>query len=269
MGSAISQSIGIWKRLITVVLLPWCRIVTQFLQASGTSPPPKGRYRSVLLRALRVPLEAVCILVVMHSSDSSRSRPQDIRLAVPPDLAYDSFPLLQSLRPFQLLGRSKYVHAQRPVRLAAVIADGDFCAGQRDGRLGVVPVFVVVVLALPVLLADVLQVLFLGRGGGHVGARLAGDADDQEAERQHQAETHAEHKVKAEALWVGWGENNRDSIFILHIPRWMCATLLSLMSFFIFLLFIPILLRIVCTHVRWELRVNGVKFRVCVHTHGQ
>ena len=163
----------------------------------------------------------VCVLVVMHSSNSPCPRPEDVGLAVPPDLPDDAFPLLQPLRPLQLLGRGEHVHAQRPVRLAGVVADRDFRAGQQDGRLYVVPVFVVVVvLALLVLLADVLQVLFLGRGGGDVGARLAGDADDQEAERQHQAETHPQHEVKAEALRVCWGKE--------QMRRWRLVLLLVL-----------------------------------------
>ena len=149
----------------------------------------------------------------MHSSNSPCPRPEDVGLAVPPDLPDDPFPLLQSLRPLQLLGRSEHVHAQRPVWLAGVVADGDFRAWQQHGRLYVVPiVVVVVVLALLVLLADVLQVFLLGRGGGDVGAWLAGDADDQEAERQHQAETHPKHEVKAKALRVCWGKRTNEQM---------------------------------------------------------
>lgn len=60
-------------------------------------------------------LEALFVLVVMHSSNSPCSRPQDIGLAIPPDLTYDAFPLLQPLSPFQLLSRSKHVHTECPI----------------------------------------------------------------------------------------------------------------------------------------------------------
>lgn len=142
----------------------------------------------------------------MHASDRPRSRAQDIRLPVPPDLPDDPLPLLQPLRSLQLLGRGEHVDVERSVRVAAVVPHwDDFRAGQNHGHRRVV----FVVLALLVLLLGVLQMFLLGRpGGGGAGgagasARLAGDADDQQAERQHQAETHAQHKVQAEALWVG------------------------------------------------------------------
>lgn len=93
-----------------------------------------------------------------------------------------------------------------------MIPERDFRAGQRDRRLCVVPVLIFVFVALLVLLDDVLQVLFLRRGGGDLGPRLAGDADDQEAQGQHQAETHPEHEVKAEALWVRCGKTSQSNV---------------------------------------------------------
>lgn len=64
---------------------------------------PTHRSISVHHRVNMDALEALFILVVMHSSNSSCPRPQDVGLAVPPDLTYDAFPLLQPLSPFQLL----------------------------------------------------------------------------------------------------------------------------------------------------------------------
>lgn len=140
--------------------------------------------------------------VVVHPSNRSRSRSQDVGLAVPPDLTDDALPLLQPLRPLQFLGGSKHVHAQGPVRLAGVIADRYLGAGRRDGGLDVFAVLVFPLLVLVYLLSDLLQVLLLRCGGGHLGSWLARNTNDQEAECQHQAETHSEHKVQAEALRV-------------------------------------------------------------------
>lgn len=39
-------------------------------------------------------------------------RPRDVGLPVHPDLPYDPLPLLQPLRPLQLLGRREHVHVE-------------------------------------------------------------------------------------------------------------------------------------------------------------
>lgn len=108
-------------------------------------------------RSHSVSLKALCFLVVMHSSNSPCSWSQDIRLTIPPDLTYDTFPLLQSLCPLQLLSWSEYVHTQCPIWLAGVITDRDFCAGQNHRCLYIFHIFVFVILALLLLLlTDVL-----------------------------------------------------------------------------------------------------------------
>lgn len=163
MGSAISHSsalsklsIVLSKSHITVVLFPWRGIVSNTSLTGFRDIGPTQRSLPVLHRAPSVSLEASCILVVMHSANSPCSWPQDIRLAVPPDLTYDALPLLQALCPLQLLSRSKHVHTQCPVWLPDMITNRDFCAWQRDGCLYVVPIFIFIVLALFVLLTDVL-----------------------------------------------------------------------------------------------------------------
>lgn len=143
-----------------------------------------------------------CLLVVVHSPNRSRSCAQDVRLAIPPDLTYDTLPLLQSLCPLQLLSWGKHVDAQRPVWLAGEITNRYGSAGQRDRCFYFDLFFIFIVLTLLLVLCDVLQLLLFRRGWRDVGPRFAGDADDQEAEGQHQAETHTKHKVQAETLWV-------------------------------------------------------------------
>ena len=153
-------------------------------------------------------------LVVVHASNSSCSCPQNIRLAVPPDLPDDSLPLLQSLGSLQLLGRRENIRCA--VQLAVVVvADGNLSAGgggggshggrghRHDDLVFVVVVVVVVVVAVVlVFAAGVLQPFALEGCGRDGDPRLAGDPDHQETERQHQPKAHPDHKVKTEALWV-------------------------------------------------------------------
>lgn len=100
-------------------------------------------------------LEAFCALVVVHSSNSSCSRPQDIRLAIPPDLADDPFSLLQPLCTLQLLSWSKNVHTQGAVWLAGMIPNRDFCDGQWNRGLSFFPFLILIIIAFLVFHADV------------------------------------------------------------------------------------------------------------------
>ena len=147
-------------------------------------------------------------LVVVHTSNSPCSCPQNIRLAIPPDLSDDSLPLLQSLGSLQLLGRRENIRCT--VQLAVVVvADRDLCGGGGGGGWGrghrhddLVFIVVVLIAVVVVFVAGVLQPFVLERDGRDSDARLAGDPDHQETERQHQTKAHPDHKVKTETLWV-------------------------------------------------------------------
>jgi hypothetical protein len=86
--------------------------------------------------------------------------------------------------------------------VVVVVANGNLCGGQGGGCFDVTLLFLILAIFITFVLTEVLQVFLLGRGGRDVGAGLAGDPDDQEAEGEDQPKTNPNHKVQPKALWV-------------------------------------------------------------------
>lgn len=152
--------------------------------------------------------------VVVYPADGACSCAQDVRLPISPDLTDDPLTFLKPLCPLQLLCRREDVDAESSIWLA-VVAHRQFGGGGGGGGSGggyglrgmhievILILLILILIAIIVILFEILQALFLRQGSSHLDAGLAGDTDYQEAEGQNQAETHADHKVEAEAFGIG------------------------------------------------------------------
>ncbi len=161
------------------------------------------------------PVKCPGLLVIVHSSNSSRPCSQDVRLSVSPDFPDDPLPFLHSLCPLQLLGWGEHVPAQCPVRCEEMVAHGALCGAVPDGGVQASCSLLLLIIALLVfllLLTIVFQLFFLWRGERLSGPRFAGNPDDQEAESEHQAKTDADYKVKAKTLWIGWTDRETSLV---------------------------------------------------------